>query len=292
MDLTGVPTPTMDWDSPNLLETFKTFRGHAELIFQGPLKGKDEPVQITYLLLWMGQKGREIYKTLVLTADQKKSVKATADAFEKHVQPKSNPVFARFKFNNEVQGEYTMEQFITRLKILANDCSYGEAYKEDLIRDRIVFGVKSSKIREKLLTVGEKLTLAKAVDICQTVEYAQEQMNNMQESSSINYVRKTTHKKEESRKQDIKCKGGSRKSTENKPDVAHKSCQNCGQFHGDKQCKAKGVQCRNCKKWNHYARVCRSKRVNEVRADDSSEDIYIDTVISAVDKMCNQAFGY
>ncbi|XP_053395631.1 uncharacterized protein LOC128555874 [Mercenaria mercenaria] len=183
-----------------------------------------------------------------------------------------------------------MEQFITRLKILANDCSYGEAYKEDLIRDRIVFGVKSSKIREKLLTVGEKLTLAKAVDICQTVEYAQEQMNNMQESSSINFVRKTTHKKEESRKRDIKCKGGSRKSTENKPDVAHKSCQNCGQFHGDKQCKAKGVQCRNCKKWNHYARVCRSKRVNEVRADDSSEDIYIDTVISAVDKMCNQAF--
>ncbi|XP_053400458.1 uncharacterized protein K02A2.6-like [Mercenaria mercenaria] len=99
----------------------------------------------------------------------------------------------------------------------------------------------------------------------------------MQESSSINFVRKTTHKKEESRKRDIKCKGGSRKSTENKPDVAHKSCQNCGQFHGDKQCKAKGVQCRNCKKWNHYARVCRSKRVNEVRADDSSEDIYIDT---------------
>ncbi|XP_053376974.1 uncharacterized protein K02A2.6-like [Mercenaria mercenaria] len=183
-----------------------------------------------------------------------------------------------------------MEQFITRLKILANDCSYGEAYKEDLIRDRIVFSVKSSKIREKLLTVGEKLTLAKAVDICQTVEYAQEQMNNMQESSSIYFVRKTTHKKEESRKRDIKCKGGSRKSTENKPDVAHKSCQNCGQFHGDKQCKAKGVQCRNCKKWNHYARVCRSKRVNEVRADDSSEDIYIDTVISAVDKMCNQAF--
>ncbi|XP_053394473.1 uncharacterized protein LOC128555628 [Mercenaria mercenaria] len=226
----------------------------------------------------MGQKGREIYKTLVLTADQKKSVKATADAFEKHVQPKSNPVFARFKFNNEVQGENTMEQFITRLKILENDCCYGEAYKEDLIRDRIVFGVKSSKIREKLLTVGEKLTLAKAVDICQTVEYAQEQMNNMQESSSINFVRKTTHKKEESRKRDIKCKGGSRKSTENKPNVAHKSCQNCGQFHRDKQCKAKEVQCRNCKKWNHYARVCRSKRVNEVRADDSSEDIYIDTV--------------
>ena len=66
-----------------------------------------------------------------------------------------------------------MEQFITRLKVLSKDYSFVEEYIDNMIRDRLVFGIKSQKIREKLLTVGENLTLAKAVQICQSYEYAQ-----------------------------------------------------------------------------------------------------------------------
>ena len=67
----------------------------------------------------------------------------------KNVQPKSNPVFARYKFNSEAQGKYSVEQFISRLKVLSRDCSFGEKYIDDMIRDRIKFGIKSQKIREK-----------------------------------------------------------------------------------------------------------------------------------------------
>ena len=109
MELSGVPTPSTDWSSVNLLESFKIFRQHAELIFTGALAEKTEEVHVTYLLLWVGEKGREIYNTLNLTAEQKKKVADICTAFQTHLQPKSNPVFARYKFNNEVQGDSSVE---------------------------------------------------------------------------------------------------------------------------------------------------------------------------------------
>jgi len=135
------------WGSLNLLQSFKKFRKHAELIFSGALEEKTDAVKVIYLLLWLGEQGREIFETLELADDKRKIVKDTCEAFEKHVQPKSNPVFSRYKFNNEVQGDSTIEQFVTRLKVLARDCNFGDTYRDNMIRDRIVFGVKSQKMR-------------------------------------------------------------------------------------------------------------------------------------------------
>ena len=61
MEFEGVPEPSLDWSSVNLLEAFKKFRQHAELIFAGALRDKDPEVHCTYLLLWVGEKVREIY---------------------------------------------------------------------------------------------------------------------------------------------------------------------------------------------------------------------------------------
>ena len=40
-----------------------------------------------------------------------------------------------------------------------------------MIRDRIVFGCLNPKVREKLINVGEKLTMDKAIQVVQTFEY-------------------------------------------------------------------------------------------------------------------------
>lgn len=300
MELSGVPVPSMDWSSVNLLESFKKFRQHAELVFKGALKEKDEEVHVTYLLLWIGEKGREIYNTLSLTEAQKKSVKDTCEAFQKHVQPKSNPVFARYKFNNEVQGENSVEQFITRLKVLSKDCSFGEEYIDDMIRDRLVFGVKSQKIREKLLTVGEDLTLAKAVQICQSYEYAQEQLRTMiptqgAATAAVSHVerrdsnqgakpkgtkpRKTVRgtNAKSVKPQKLNPNGNPNKSEQNQ-------CGNCGQKHASGRCPAKGKQCFHCKKWNHFSTVCKAKNVNNVEITEgfSMDDLFIDSIESRI----------
>lgn len=174
MDVTGVPSPKINWDAPDLPGEWKKFKQHVELMFSGPLRSKSQVEKCSYLLLWAGEKGRDIYNSWTLTDEAAKLLKTYYDEFEKYVLPKKNTIFARYKFNEKVQGtNESLEQFITELKLLVKDCAY--ANDDEMVRDRIVFGVQSAKVREKLLNEGSELTLQKATDIARSHEFAQAQ---------------------------------------------------------------------------------------------------------------------
>ena len=74
-----------------------------------------------------GDKGREISSTWELGADEAKKLNTYYTKYEVYVKPKSNRVFARYKFHQKVQqdGE-SFEQFLTDLKLLVKDCGYGD----------------------------------------------------------------------------------------------------------------------------------------------------------------------
>lgn len=296
MDLTGVPTPRMDWESKNLLETFKKFRQHVQLIFDGALSGKEEKVKVTYLLLWVGERGREIYNTFVLTEEQRKSTKTISDEFEKHVQPRSNPVFSRYKFKNEKQEDKSVESFITNLKTLSLECAFGDEYRDDMIRDQIIFGIKSEKIREKLITEGGTLTLAKAVQICHSYEYAQQQLKTMNSSSNVDSLKMRNSKPSNSKNR--RSPGGqsdfNRCPRSKTPNTAQQKghvslrikdnyCKNCGnKTHEKGTCPAKGKQCNFCRKWNHFSKVCRAKGVNDISCDEDQDELLVESVDSNI----------
>lgn len=84
----------------------------------------------------VGDKGRDIFNSWDIFADDSKKLDSLYEHFRNHVQPKLNPVFARYKFNNEVQGNTTFDQFVTKLKLQNKDCSYTNA--DEMIRHRIV----------------------------------------------------------------------------------------------------------------------------------------------------------
>ena len=148
MDLIGVQSPQMDWDTENLPEHWKRFRQHVKLMFNGPLAAKKEEEKCSYLLIWCGEKGWDIANTWSdVTEDDKKKLKTYFERIANHVEPKCNSVFPCYKFHKRVQPESkTVEQFVTDLKLLVRDCSFKEPDK--MIRDRIVFGttlVRSEK---------------------------------------------------------------------------------------------------------------------------------------------------
>ena len=97
MDLSGIPPPVMNWDASNLPEEWQKFKLHVSLIFSGPLKAKTEEEHVSYLLLWVGQRGREIYKTWtgISDADAKK-LDTYYTRFKNHVQPKLNIMMGIF----------------------------------------------------------------------------------------------------------------------------------------------------------------------------------------------------
>ena len=63
------------------------------------------------------------------------------------------------------------------LRALAETCDF-RALKDQLIRDRIVCGVRDNAVRRKLLQES-KLTLKKCVDICRDAEATSAQLKEM-----------------------------------------------------------------------------------------------------------------
>ena len=102
------------------------------------------------------------------------------------MKPKSNRVFARYKFHQKVQQEgESFEQFLTDLKLLLKGCGYGDP--DEMVRDRVVIGCHATKTREKLTQEGSDLTLLeKAIDIARTDEMSKTQLETMaNEDASI-----------------------------------------------------------------------------------------------------------
>ena len=53
----------MRWDDTNLPGQWQKFMRHTALMFSGPLKSKTEEEKVSYLSLWVGDKGRDIQHT-------------------------------------------------------------------------------------------------------------------------------------------------------------------------------------------------------------------------------------
>lgn len=75
MDSTGIPTPWTDWDPSHLPDARRKFHQHIELMFLGPLCSTGEEEKCGYLLLWVGEKGQDVFNTWTLKADEGKLLK-------------------------------------------------------------------------------------------------------------------------------------------------------------------------------------------------------------------------
>ena len=159
-------------------------------MFGGPLQTKTEEAKCNYLMIWAGEKGKQIFSTWNLQADDKKKLERYYTGFESYCKPRSNQIYARYKLRcREQEDGEKFEHFVTSLKLLLNDCGYDAAIHDEMIRESIVFGVKSSKIREKLINEGSDLTLQKCLDIARTYELSQEQLKVIDNQASIHYVK-------------------------------------------------------------------------------------------------------
>ena len=72
-----------------------------------------------------------------------------------------------------------MEQFITDLRILAQPCDFKENTGDEMIRVRIMCGVESDLVRQKLIEKGAALTLTDAITTTRSYETVQSQLAAM-----------------------------------------------------------------------------------------------------------------
>ena len=118
--------------------------------------------------------------------------------FDQYFNVRRNVIYERAKFNQRRQEvEESAEEFITSLYCLAENCAYG-ALKEEMIRDRIVVGVRDAKLSEKM-QLETALTLAMAVKMVRECESIKKQQavvrtDKMPQSVNVDAV-KTANKR-------------------------------------------------------------------------------------------------
>ena len=171
--------PAMDWTfSGDVYKRFQLFKQKANLIFAGPLAGKSEDYKVRMLLLWIDDKGLEIYNTACWDQDEDKlKLKPVWQRLEAYVKPRSNQILARFQLRCLKQGESSLEEFVTRARSLIDDGGYAQGTKEETLRDTLVFGIGSDKARRDAIAIGNNLTCQQVYELAKTEECTNAQMD-------------------------------------------------------------------------------------------------------------------
>ena len=225
------------------------------------LNGKEEAVQVATLLTVIGEEAREIYTTFTWSAagDETK-IQEVLDKFQEYCQPFKNIPFERYKFNQRAQemGE-SYDQYRTCLRKLADECQFGTITEAEILRDRLVFGIRDAKVRERLLQ-EPNLTLAKTDEICRAAE------STLQQLKLVEPKEQTVHALEPQ---------------------ATKECGKCGWKHAFFKrdlCPTYGKLCNHCHKPNHFAAKCHQRfqpaKVKSVEEQNSGDETYYASTLS------------
>ena len=165
------------------MKQFKTYFVAAEL------SEKSEAVQVARLLNAAGPEAQEVHELFEYEAEaDKKKYTKILEKFTEYCRPKKNVVYERYKFWSHSQKEGELfDPWLKDLRIIAKDCEFTE--EQNMIRDKIVFGVYDKKVQERMLRKSD-LKLKDAIDTCRAAESSQNQMAEMrkQEASSVSEI--------------------------------------------------------------------------------------------------------
>ena len=131
------------------------------------------------------------------------------ELIEKHCIGQTNAIYERYCFNNRNQesGE-SFDEYLTALKVLAKTINF-RSLNDELIKDRIVCGIRDIGTRKKLLQEAG-LTLQKCVKTCRSAETTATQMKAMSGKEDVNALsfneKHRSKDKNKNRKKFLDCK--------------------------------------------------------------------------------------
>ena len=166
----------------------------------------------------------------------------------------------------------SLEDFHTKATRLVTQAGYEGATKDRVLRDTIISGISSEKIRAKIVKEDHEVTLAQVMEIARLEVSMQQHLDRMQETAKVNcvqYGESTKHKKGKKSSQSgtsgANQRGDRGHGTSSKPGGKGKklpflqdTCYRCGEGRHQKtqDCKALDAVCRGCGKKGHFEKVC------------------------------------
>ena len=188
----------------------------------------------------MGCSSYTLLRSLIAPAKPaEKTFEKLVEVLSKHYSPQPTEVMQCFRFNScsRKEGESIADN-VAKLRRLAEFCNYGDTL-DKMLRDRLVWGVRSASIQKML---GEsELTLTKPIQLAQSMETAERNLREMEGGSpkegGVNQV--------------------TRKNTQGRGDE-NGNCF-CGGIsgHTGATCPFRERVCHKCKKRGYLIRMCK-----------------------------------
>ena len=240
----------------------------------------------------MGEKADDIFASLPFerraavgdnpAVDESTVYETVKAKFEDYFIVRHNTIYERAKFNVRTQqGGEAIDGFITDLHTLSEHCQYG-ALREELIRDRIVVGIKDKGLSEKM-QMNRNLTLAIATDMSRHSAQVKTQAKEIYGTGEKGEISALNSRTQPGRGRGYtrgrgRGRGNNRTpSTPQQKDVGDKQCQWCGgPTHDRSQCPARNAQCHRCKTKGHYGKVCKRRSINELAQQELEYTDYTD----------------
>ena len=149
------PPPKLEIHHAQAAEKWKKFKlAWTNYSLATELNKKPEAVQVATLLTIIGKEARDVFSTFTewRNADDNQKIEPVLAKFSQYCQPGQNVPFERYCFNRRTQepGE-TFDQYCTALRKLAAGCDFETITPGEILRDLLVFGIRDSKVRERLL---------------------------------------------------------------------------------------------------------------------------------------------
>ena len=152
---TSFASPQMDWDAPDLMTAFTRFKQKCQLMFSSTLKNTNDKEKVSYILLWSGEKGLDIFNSWTFTKEEDKRKPANIfKRFENQLEPKTSHRIHRYTLQGMRQEQCEpVDDFISRVKNLAAKCQFRDnAEVEDRVLDQLIWGSNNSHIQKSLIS--------------------------------------------------------------------------------------------------------------------------------------------
>ena len=191
---------------------------------------QEESKKKAILLSSVGAETYKVIKSLPIPSKPtEKTFEEIVQLLKEHQTPKANKIAERFKFNmrDRKDGE-SLSVYLAELRHLTEHCDYRDQL-EDMLRDRLVCGIKHERIQQRLLSEGDSIHQASMM--------------------------KSTYSNNSERLEDI-CKVNYSQNLK---------CFRCHGKHKANDCPFKSKECYVCRKKGHIGKACRSKSFKNKR---------------------------